>query len=56
MDGLDDGTCLIRYDNESGKGDHKHVEGQEKPFRFEDVEAMVADFLQEIDRVRKEYL
>jgi len=53
--GLDDGSCLIRYDNESGKGDHKHVEGREDPFRFQDVESMVADFLQEIERVRKEY-
>jgi len=43
--GLDDGTCLIRYDNESGKGDHKHVDDSEQPFHFADVETLVADFL-----------
>jgi hypothetical protein len=53
--GLHDGTCLIRYDNESGKGDHKHVHGREEPFPFENVETLVADFLQEIDKLRKEY-
>ena len=22
--GLPDGTCVVRYDNERGKGDHRH--------------------------------
>src|ERR1700686_2296811 len=25
------GKCLVRYDNEAGKGDHRHVEGREEP-------------------------
>ncbi|WP_366949727.1 DUF6516 family protein [Geobacter sp.] len=27
-----DGTCLVRYDNERGKGDHKHLQGTEQPY------------------------
>jgi hypothetical protein len=51
--GLADGTCVVRYDNESGKGDHKHIEGREQSFVFKDVEALVADFLEEIEKTRK---
>lgn len=53
--GLHDGTCLVRYDNETGKGDHKHIDKHEEPFVFETVETLVADFLQEIEKVREEY-
>ena len=26
--GREDGTCLVHYDNEPGKGDHKHIGGR----------------------------
>ncbi len=26
-----DGVCVLRYDNEAGKGDHKHIGGLEIP-------------------------
>lgn len=29
-----DGACRVRYDNERGKGDHKHVNGAEVPYDF----------------------
>ena len=51
--GLGDGTCIVRYDNESGKGDHKHVDSQEESYRFSDVETLVADFLAEIEIARR---
>ena len=51
--GLGDGTSLVRFDNETGKGDHKHVGSQEESYRFIDVETLVADFLAEIEKVRK---
>ena len=51
--GLDDGTSLVRFDNESGKGDHKHVGSQEDSYRFIDVEKLVADFLAEIAKARR---
>jgi len=51
--GLADGTCMVRYDNEAGKGDHRHFRGQEKPYQFKDVETLVADFLEDIEKVRR---
>ena len=51
--GLADGTRLVRFDNESGKGDHKHAGSQEENYRFTDVETLVADFLAEIERARR---
>jgi hypothetical protein len=51
--GLGDGTCLARFDNESGKGDHKHVGRQEESYQFIDVEKLVADFLAEIEKIRR---
>ena len=36
--------CLVRYDNESGKGDHRHVEGREEPYRFISVAKLRRDF------------
>ena len=53
--GLTDGTCIVRYDNESGKGDHKHTKDQEEFYLFKDVETLVEDFLEEIEKVRNQY-
>lgn len=47
--GRDDGTCLVRYDNERGKGDHKHLEGSELPYLFRSLEATFDDFLADIE-------
>jgi len=52
--GLADGTCLVRFDNESGKGAHRHIKGHEESYHFKDVEILVADFLKEIEKARKE--
>jgi uncharacterized protein DUF6516 len=38
------GKCLVRYDNETGKGDHRHVEGREEPYRFVSVAKLRRDF------------
>jgi hypothetical protein len=27
-------VCVLRYDNERGKGDHKHIGEGEVPYRF----------------------
>ncbi|MCC7531270.1 MAG: hypothetical protein IT342_22380 [Candidatus Melainabacteria bacterium] len=39
-----DGTTLVRYDNERGKGDHKHVAGQESKYVFKSVRQLFEDF------------
>jgi hypothetical protein len=51
--GLADGTCLVRYDNEIGKGDHRHFKDNEEPYRFTDVDTLVADFLSDIVAIRR---
>lgn len=42
--------CVIRYDNERGKGDHRHTGGRELPYVFRDVNRLVADFFSEAKR------
>lgn len=39
-----DGVCVMRYDNETGKGDHKHIGAEEHPYVFQSVEALLQDF------------
>jgi Family of unknown function (DUF6516) len=46
------GQRLVGYDNERGKGDHKHLGGREMPYDFVSVERLVADFLADVRRVR----
>ncbi len=48
-----DGTCIVRYDNESRKGDHRHMGDQEEPYQFTNVENLVADFLKDIEKARR---
>jgi hypothetical protein len=47
------GKCLVRYDNESGKGGHVHVGVVEHGYVFESVEQLLADFEGDVSRVRK---
>ncbi len=47
------GNCLVRYDNETGKGDHRHIKGKEERYNFTSVEQLVKDFQNDIDRFRK---
>ncbi len=42
---------LVRYDNERGKGDHRHVEGREEPYGFTDENRLVEDFLADRHRL-----
>jgi hypothetical protein len=51
--GRADGTCLVRYDNETGKGGHRHLQGREMAYSFKNVEVLVADFLSDIESVRR---
>jgi hypothetical protein len=45
-------TCVLRFDNEAGKGDHKHVGEEEVLYSFRSLRQLVADFWGEIDRWR----
>jgi hypothetical protein len=35
---------LVRYDNERGKGDHRHLGGKEEPYLFLSLERLLDDF------------
>ena len=44
------GVCVLRYDNEAGKGDHRHLGSLETPYAFSTPEALLADFWNDVDR------
>jgi hypothetical protein len=44
------GECVLRYDNETGKGDHRHFAGKESAYMFTAPEQLVADFQNDIER------
>jgi len=44
------GVCVVLYDNERGKGDHRHFAGREVPYRFASPGRLMADF--DADRER----
>ena len=46
-----DGRCLVRYDNEFGKGDHRHYGETETPYGFVSLERLIEDFLNDVERV-----
>ena len=44
------GVCRVRYDNERGKGDHRHVGDREYDYNFSSVEQLLADFRSDVER------
>ena len=44
------GECVLRYDNEAGKGDHRHAGGSEGKYRFSTLNKLFADFERDIRR------
>jgi hypothetical protein len=49
-----DGVCILRYDNEAGKGDHQHVGRIETRYEFVSVRHLMADFRHHIARLLRE--
>jgi Family of unknown function (DUF6516) len=49
-----DGERIVGYDNERGKGDHKHIRGKETRYRFVSVEKLIADFLNDVEQTQGE--
>ncbi|MGE0007893.1 MAG: DUF6516 family protein [Parvibaculaceae bacterium] len=45
-------VCRVRYDNERGKGDHRHLDGVEKPYVFRSLERLLADFWRDVNERR----
>lgn len=49
-----EGRRLVGFDNERGKGDHRHLGDDETAYAFTTVEQLVADFLSEVAHVEKD--
>ena len=49
------GQCVIRYDNERGKGDHRHIGTTEERYAFSSPEQRMADFEADIARWNHEH-
>lgn len=44
------GVCVLRYDNEVDKGDHRHFGGKESAYKVSTPDQLVADFQRDIER------
>ena len=47
-----EGVCVLRFDNEAGKGDHFHLGETEVPHAFVSLEQLLADFWSAVDKWR----
>jgi len=45
---------VLGYDNERGKGGHRHQGEREQPFEFVSVNALVDRFVEEVEDLRRE--
>ncbi len=43
-----EGVCVVRYDNETGNGDHRHIGGREAPYRFRSLESLQVAFWSDV--------
>ena len=46
------GVREVGYDNERGKGDHRHFRGAETTYTFSSVEQLMADFWSDVRTLR----
>jgi hypothetical protein len=46
---IENGICTLRYDNEAGKGDHRHIGSGELSYTFTTPEDLLADFWSDVD-------
>lgn len=48
-----DGRRIVGFDNERGKGDHRHLDGAEHPYSFTTTDTVLSDFRKEIIKRRQ---
>ncbi len=46
------GVCVLRYDNEAGKGDHIHRGEVQSPYSFSTPAQLLADFWNDVNNWR----
>ncbi len=49
------GRCVLRYDNERGKGEHCHWEAEERDYAFTTPDQLMLDFNADIARWNHEH-
>lgn len=42
------GERIIGYDNERGKGDHRHYRNHEEPYTFVDIQTLLIEFRRDV--------
>jgi len=47
------GRRVIGYDNERGKGDHRHVRGREERFAFSSIDDLLEEFAAQVEALRR---
>ncbi len=52
MSFVQEGKCVLRYDNELGKRHHRHFGKKEGKVKFESIERLVERFLGETEKIR----
>jgi hypothetical protein len=50
------GQRLVGYDNERGKGDHRHYGDREEPYVFKGIDQLLADFKADVEAIRGELI
>lgn len=46
------GSRIVGFDNERGKGDHCHLDGKEYPYTFTSVDRLIEDFIAAVEQRR----
>jgi hypothetical protein len=46
------GKRVVGFDNERGKGDHCHLDGQERDYLFVSLDQLIEDFIREVESRR----
>jgi pyridoxal biosynthesis lyase PdxS len=49
---VENGQSIVRYDNEAGKGDHKHLPTGETSITFTSAAQLLSDFWADVDQWR----
>lgn len=48
------GERIVGYDNERGKGDHRHLGSNEQPYAFSTIAQLLNDFERDVASFRKD--
>jgi len=52
---LVNGKRVIGFDNERGKGDHRHIGEAQTPYAFSGVDRLIEDFIEEVARWKRKH-